>query len=80
MVRQEATEIRELTYEEGWELLDREARRCLDMDAEEFVRAWEAGEFGEPDDRPEVLEVAMLLPFIGRDPWCDGQNTQGSNR
>jgi hypothetical protein len=56
-------QIRELTREEGLALLDREARRYLQMTAEEFIRAWEAGEFDDDPDRPDVMYVAMLLPF-----------------
>jgi hypothetical protein len=55
--------IRELTREEGRALLDREARRYLDMSAEEFIRAWEAGKFDDDPDRPDVMYVAMLLPL-----------------
>ena len=43
-------------------LVDRAARRELGMTAEEFIRRWEAGEFGDLDDQPEVMRVAMLLP------------------
>ena len=56
-------QIRELTHEEGLALLDREARRYLQMTAEEFIRAWEAGEFDDDPDRPDVMYVAMLLPL-----------------
>lgn len=56
-------QIRELTREEGLALLDREARRYLQMSAEEFIRAWEAGEFDDDPDRPNVMYLAMLLPF-----------------
>lgn len=59
--------IRDLTPEEGRELFDRAARYYLDMSGEEFIRKWDAGEFDDPDDRsknpPEVMDVAMLLPF-----------------
>jgi hypothetical protein len=55
--------IRELSREEGLELLDREARRYLHMSAEEFIRAWEAGKFDDDPDQPDVMYVAMLLPF-----------------
>ena len=55
--------IRELTHEEGLALLDRAARRYLHMSAEDFIRAWEAGGFDADPDRPEVMYVAMLLPF-----------------
>ena len=53
----------ELTTAEGWAMLDDEARHYLGIDAQEFVRRWDAGEFEHPD-RPEVLRVAMLLPFV----------------
>jgi hypothetical protein len=56
-------QIRELTREEGLALLDREAQRYLHMSAEQFIKAWEAGEFDEDPDRPDVMYVAMLLPF-----------------
>jgi hypothetical protein len=65
MVSKKATRAHsdELTREEGWALLDREARRYLDMSAEEFIRTWDAGGFPNVDT-PEVLSVAMLLPFV----------------
>lgn len=60
--------VEELTCEEGWELLDRQAQRYLRMSGAEFLEAWDAGEFDDPDDRtkngPEVMRVAMLLPLV----------------
>ena len=56
-------QIRELTHEEGLALLNREAQRYLHMSAEQFIKAWEAGDFDEDPDRPDVMYVAMLLPF-----------------
>lgn len=53
----------ELTQEEAYALLDREARRHLGMSAEEFIAAWEKGEFDEDPDQPNVMYVAMLLPL-----------------
>jgi hypothetical protein len=58
--------IRELTREEGLALLDQAARRYLDMSADAFIQAWEAGEFDDDPDRPDVMYVAMLLPFAQR--------------
>ena len=55
--------IGELTHEEGLALLDRAARRYLHMSAQDFIRAWETGAFDADPDRPEVVYVAMLLPF-----------------
>lgn len=55
--------IRVLDREQGKVLFDRQARRYLNMSGEEFIRAWEAGEFDDEPDRPEVIRVAMLIPF-----------------
>lgn len=54
--------IKELTAEEGRELFDRAARRYLNMSGDEFIRAWDAGEFDDPE-QPDVIRVAMLIPF-----------------
>jgi hypothetical protein len=56
--------VQELDARGGRELLDRQARRHLDMSAEDFRRAWEAGEL-DPEADPNVARVAMLLPFGG---------------
>lgn len=55
----------ELTQEEGRALLDEVAREYLGMSGDEFLRAWDAGEFDGDADRPEVMRVAMLIP-LGR--------------
>ncbi len=60
--------VRQLTREEGRELLDRHARRYLGTSGEEFIRGWGKGEYDDPDDRtknpPGVMELAMILPFV----------------
>jgi len=56
-------QIRELTREEGMDLLDRAARQRLHMSGEEFIRAWEAGAFDDDPDRPDIMYLAMLIPF-----------------
>lgn len=53
----------EVTSEEGRQILDRAARRRLQISGEEFVRRWDAGEYVGKADHPEVARVAMLLPF-----------------
>lgn len=58
-----APDISELDHEAGLELLDEAARHYLGVGGEEFMRAWDAGEFDSDPDRPEVVRVAMLLPF-----------------
>ena len=55
--------IHVLTKEEAHALLDHEARRYLGLSAEEFIHAWEAGEFDKDPDQSDVMYVAMLLPL-----------------
>lgn len=50
------------TDQEWRALVDRAARYYLHMGGDEFVQAWQRGEFKDVD-RPEVLRVAMLLPI-----------------
>jgi len=52
-----------LSQEEGRALLDSQARYYLNMSGDDFVRAWNAGEFDDNPDRPEVMRVAMLIGF-----------------
>lgn len=51
----------ELTPDEEYEYIQRECRRLLGMELDEFRRRWQAGEFRDNDD-PKVTQVAMLLP------------------
>lgn len=55
--------VHEASAQEGWELLERMANDLLGMKAEEFIAAWDAGEYRTTDD-PRVVRVAMLLPFV----------------
>lgn len=55
--------IREVSREEGLAIIDRQARRYLNMSGEEFARRWQAGEFKDDPDRPGLMHVAMLLPL-----------------
>ena len=56
--------VRFLTSKEGKALLDQQARRYLKMSGNEFMRRWKAKEIKNPD-RPEVMQVAFLIPFAG---------------
>lgn len=58
-------DVRDLSVEEGRQLLDEQARRYLHMSGAEFARRWVAGEL-DPDARPDVMRVAMLLPLAGQ--------------
>jgi hypothetical protein len=62
MATRTENEIRELTLEQGQQLLDEKARQYLGMSGEEFARRWDAGEI-DADDEPDVMRVAMLLGF-----------------
>jgi hypothetical protein len=53
-----------LTKEEAYALLDREARRYLHMSAQDFIIAWNNGKFDDDPDQPDVMYVAMLLPLV----------------
>jgi hypothetical protein len=55
--------IRMLSRSEGWALLDRHARAELGVSAETFIKRWNAGLYAKRICRPEVMRVAMLLPF-----------------
>jgi hypothetical protein len=63
-------EVRELTPDEGRELFAQEVRRILNIEPDEFVRRWAAGEYGDPDTtNPDIWSLVMLLPTVGVSPW-----------
>jgi hypothetical protein len=51
-----------VTSARGKKLLDRQAKKYLNMSGAEFLAKYRAGEIPDPD-RPEVIRVAMLIPF-----------------
>jgi hypothetical protein len=60
--------VREVTFEEGLAMLDRRARRRLGISGAEFLRRWDTGQYVADPEQAGVIEVAMLLPFVGRAP------------
>lgn len=50
--------------EDARELFDEATQEHLGMSGEEFLRRWDAGEFADDPDRPEVIEVAVLIPPV----------------
>ncbi|HEV7214127.1 MAG TPA: hypothetical protein VGP33_03305 [Chloroflexota bacterium] len=54
-----------MSPEEAWERFDQAAQPDLHVTGEAFIRAWDAGEFADEPERPEVVRVAMLRP-LGR--------------
>ncbi len=57
----------ELSYEEGFAVLDRQARRRLDMSGEEFLRRWKADDFSDEfkDEHHSAFAALSILvrPF-----------------
>ncbi len=64
-----------LTRDEAWVLLDQHARRAFGIGLQSFIDRWLYGEYGEPDDNPDALEIAVFLPSVGVDPWRDGSRS-----
>lgn len=52
--------------EEARAFFEREVRRLVGMDPDEFIRRYEAGEFAEIEDVPDnwnIFRAAFLIPF-----------------
>lgn len=62
--------VRELTYDEAFSMLDRNARERLNMPGEEFLRRWRADDFSEEfkdEHHSEYVALSMMAaPFGGR--------------
>jgi hypothetical protein len=55
--------VEELSPEEWMALVDRQARRYLNMSGKEFIRAYRDGEIDvDGPQHLEIMRVAMLLP------------------
>jgi hypothetical protein len=59
---QEDDSLETMSPEDGWRLLDHQARKFLGMSGEEFARQYRAGLIENPH-RLEVVRVAILLPL-----------------
>jgi hypothetical protein len=55
--------VKILTAAEAHALFDYQARKTLNMSGEEFIQAWESGQFDEIADTPDVMHLVALLPF-----------------
>ena len=55
--------IKELTKDQARRLFNRQAKHHLNISGKEFIKRWEAGKFNGNADTPEVIRLAMLLPF-----------------
>jgi len=57
--------IQDLTEDEARELFDNAAKFYLGISGDEFLELWESGYYQERNpDQPEIMNVAMLLPFV----------------
>jgi hypothetical protein len=52
------------TSEEARILFDKTARRYMDMSGDQFLRAWENGEFRDADMKARAMRVAVLIPLV----------------
>jgi hypothetical protein len=55
--------VERLSQKEGKRLVDRQARKFLNMSGKEFVRRYREGTIENPD-RLAVSRVAVLLPLV----------------
>jgi hypothetical protein len=63
-VHEPEVHVRELTPQEGAAIFNEAAQRYLKMSGPEFLRKWDAKEFGDDPDQPGVMDVAFLLPLV----------------
>ena len=59
-----------LTREEAAALFDQKVQRLLGISTAEFLRRWDAGDYGDLDDNGigrKVHEIVMLMPVVRPD-------------
>jgi hypothetical protein len=61
-----------LTVEEARAFLEAWAQQEFQVALDTFIERWRTGTYGDFDDDPRALQLAMLLPTVGVDPWSDG--------
>jgi hypothetical protein len=57
-------QYKELTRDEGWELLERQAQQHLAVTASEFIEHWDAGDYRTGPKREEAAYVALFLAYV----------------
>jgi|GEM_PF-5505251 len=77
--RPRTTELRRdrfnfISPDEGKQLLDKQARKYLNMSGEEFRRQYRAGQIEDPE-RSEVVRVSLLLPFAEKATYGEEEHT-----
>lgn len=51
---------------EAWALFDAAAHRFMGMSGSDFLAAWEAGRFHDPEDQLRAMRVTPLIPRAKR--------------
>lgn len=62
MATKHVEQVREVSPQEGVDILDRAAQQILGISGNEFLRRWDHGDYEDHQD-PEVHSVAILIPF-----------------
>jgi hypothetical protein len=52
------------TDDEAAALFERMAQHYLNISGEEFLRKWDAREYGDDTDRHGIMDMAMLIPLV----------------
>ena len=65
--------VEALSREEGRAMLDDRAQHYLGISGDEFIRKWSSGEFNNGAEQPDVIRLAMLLPFAIGSPTTNGR-------
>ena len=55
--------VREVTQEEGYALLDKLAKRYLQMSGQEFIDRWRDGQLRDETKFPEAVRLSMMIPL-----------------
>ncbi|CUS32255.1 conserved hypothetical protein [Candidatus Nitrospira nitrosa] len=63
MTKSKNVQVKKLTTDQARKMFDRQAKTYLKMSGSEFIKRWDSGKFNGSADTPNVMRVAMLLPF-----------------
>lgn len=63
MTKSKNTQVKKLSPDQARKMFDRQAKHYLNISGSEFIKRWDSGKFNGSADTPDVMRVAMLLPF-----------------
>jgi hypothetical protein len=55
--------VHELNPDEARAFFDREVQRVLKISGDAFLANWDSGAYDADPDQPDVMYLAMLIPF-----------------